>query len=115
LRHKILEVRRWLPDSPCPVYEVHPEVSFAVIAGSPAASSKKTWAGMVERHHALVGEGIDLMTVDSGTAGRISAVDDMLDAGAVAWSAGRLLRGEARSFPDPPEVDRHGREVAIWA
>lgn len=40
---KILEVERWLPSSPCPVYEVHPEVSFAILLGAPARASKKTW------------------------------------------------------------------------
>ncbi len=55
---KILEVERWLPSSPCPVYEVHPEVSFAVLLGEPARASKKTWAGMVERRRALEAAGI---------------------------------------------------------
>lgn len=50
---KILEVERWLPSSPCPVYEVHPEVSFSVLLGRPARASKKTWTGMAERWHAL--------------------------------------------------------------
>jgi predicted RNase H-like nuclease len=114
LAAKALEVEEWLPRAPCPVWEVHPEVSFALILGRPARASKKTWAGMVERRHALAAVGIDLDGVPDPAASR-AAVDDMLDAGAVAWSARRLLAGTARSFPDPPHMDRSGRFTAIWA
>ncbi|HWC10095.1 MAG TPA: DUF429 domain-containing protein, partial [Acidimicrobiales bacterium] len=114
LRRKILEVERWLPSSPCPVYEVHPEVSFAVLLGAPARASKKTWAGMSERRHALEAAGISLDGIDSVAAVRAS-VDDMLDAAVAAWSAARIARGAARSFPDPPALDASGRQVAIWA
>lgn len=113
LAEKILEVEAWLPDAPQLTCEVHPEVSFALLTGSPAAASKKTWSGMVERRQALATVGIELEQVDVA-AGRWAAIDDMLDAGVLAWSAGRLLEGVARSFPDPPEVDRSGRPVAIW-
>jgi predicted RNase H-like nuclease len=34
LRTKILEVEEWLPTSTSPVWEVHPEVSFAVDGGA---------------------------------------------------------------------------------
>ena len=116
LGRKILEVERWLPSAPCPVYEVHPEVSFALLLGAPARASKKTWAGMVERRSALEAAGIhlDRISEGSGAAARAS-VDDMLDAAVAAWSAARIARGAARSFPDPPEVDAAGNAVAIWA
>lgn len=51
LRSKIFEVERWLPKAPCPVWEVHPEVSFRFLIGTKATASKKTWAGMVERRN----------------------------------------------------------------
>lgn len=111
---KILEVKDWLPSAPCPVYEVHPEVSFAVLLGGPAVASKKSWAGMIQRRRALEGAGIVLDGV-TGDATVRAAVDDMLDAAIVAWSARRIARGEAQSFPDPPPVDLSGRMVAIWA
>ena len=116
LGRKILEVERWLPSSPWPVYEVHPEVSFAVLLGAPARASKKTWAGMVERRDALQAAGVhlDRISADSVVATRAS-VDDMLDAAVAAWSAGRIARGAARSFPNPPELDASGNRVAIWA
>jgi predicted RNase H-like nuclease len=114
LRPKILDVEGWLPSAPCPVWEIHPEVSFAVLLGHPARAPKKSWAGMLERRAALVAAGIDLEGVDDPSASR-AAVDDMLDAGVAAWSAGRLLEGQARSFPDQPTVHPDGRIVAIWA
>jgi predicted RNase H-like nuclease len=114
LGKKILEVERWLPSSPCPVYELHPEVSFAVLLGAPARASKKTWAGMVERRQALEAVGISLDEIDFVAAVRAS-VDDMLDAAVAAWTAGRIARGAARSFPDPPQRHASGKRVAIWA
>lgn len=116
LGRKILEVERWLSSSPCPVYEVHPEVSFAVLLGAPARASKKSWAGMVERRSALEAAGISLdgIGVDSVAAARAS-VDDLLDAAVAAWSAVRIARRTARSFPDPPQLDPSGKRVAIWA
>jgi predicted RNase H-like nuclease len=41
-------------------------------------------------------------------------VDDMLDAGAAAWTARRVARGEARTLPDPPETFSDGLSCAIW-
>ena len=116
LARKILEVERWLPSSPCPVYEVHPEVSFAVLLGAPARASKKTWAGMVERRSALEGAGIHVDRIsEDGVAAARASVDDMLDAAVAAWSAARIARRAARSFPHPTELDASGNRVAIWA
>jgi predicted RNase H-like nuclease len=92
---------------------VHPEVSFAELLGAPARATKKSWAGMLERRAILAKAGIALEHT-SEAASRRAGVDDMLDAGAAAWSALRLLAGTARSLPDPPELDAHGRPVAIW-
>jgi predicted RNase H-like nuclease len=115
LRAKILEVDDWLPSAPCRVWEVHPEVSVAVLIGHPTDASKKSWSGMVQRRQALLSAGINLETKDE-PAGSRASVDDMLDAGAAAWTAQRLLRGEARSFPDLPAVaPPGGRTIAIWA
>jgi predicted RNase H-like nuclease len=113
LAKKILEVERWLPTAPCAVWEVHPEVSFALMIGRPARAPKKTWAGMIERRLALAAAGIDLDGAPY-EVGIHAAVDDVLDAAAVAWSAGRLLAGTARSFPQPPAMDGSGRPVAFW-
>jgi predicted RNase H-like nuclease len=111
---KIFEVEAWIRTAPCGVYEVHPEVAFAVLLGRRPGASKKTWAGMIERREALAGQGIRLDHA-TGLAASRAAVDDMLDAGVAAWSGRRILDRSARSFPDPPEVDGAGRPVAIWA
>lgn len=113
LRAKIFEVEQWLPDAPCGVWEVHPEVSFFQLLGRPASATKRSWHGIVERRRALAGCGIVLEDVDP-VAGSIAAADDVLDAAVAAWSARRILSGDARSLPDPPERDPEGRPMAIW-
>lgn len=114
LRSKIFEVEQWLLRAHCPVFEVHPEVSFTAMIGRPARAPKKSWHGMVERRDALVEQAISLDGIDP-EVGAVVGVDDMIDAAAAAWSAARLLAGAARSFPDPPELDSAGRQIAIWA
>ncbi len=105
LRRKILEVDEWLPKAPCPVYEVHPETSFRVMAtqSDPKAvlPSKRTWAGEAVRKRLLAIEGV-MLPVELGVAGRMAAADDVLDAAAAAWSARRILARSANSFPAEP-------------
>jgi predicted RNase H-like nuclease len=78
------------------VIEVHPEVSFREMHGSPLAYAKSTWNGQMLRRRLLAGQGIELPD-QLGEAGAVP-VDDVLDAAAVAWSAGRYARGEASSL-----------------
>lgn len=114
LRSKIFEVEQWIVTAGGGrAYEVHPEVSFAELLGHPAVATKKTWHGMVERRQALTDARIELEGVDP-IVGSAVAVDDLLDAAVVAWSALRLARGVARSLPDPPETNARGEAMAIW-
>jgi predicted RNase H-like nuclease len=114
LAPKILETERWVASTPIPVWEVHPEVSFTIMMGRPAASPKSTWAGLQERQRALAHAGIDLDNI--GPAGERAGADDVLDAAAAAWSAARLYRGGGISLPDPPEtIPDSATPVAIWA
>ncbi len=115
LRHKILEVDAWLRSGAYPgtVLEVHPELSFAALAGRTLTTRKPTWAGSYERRRLLVDAGFDL-DQDFGAAGRAAGSDDLLDAAAAAWSAARFLRGEAVCRPDPPERFADGTSAAIW-
>jgi predicted RNase H-like nuclease len=113
LRDKILRVDAWLPGAPCPVLEVHPELSFAELAGAPLTDSKSTWAGAVERRRLLAAAGIEVCG-DLGLTGQQAGVDDVLDAAAVAWTAARFARGAARCVPDPPERFSDGVACAIW-
>ncbi|MFY9888923.1 MAG: DUF429 domain-containing protein [Streptosporangiaceae bacterium] len=113
LRGKILQVDRWLPAAPCPVAEIHPELSFAEMAGAPLADSKSTWAGAERRRALLDGRGL-VLTGDLGLGGRQAGVDDVLDAAAVAWSAQRVAGGTARRLPAQPERFSDRIDCAIW-
>jgi predicted RNase H-like nuclease len=104
-------VDAWLPTAKCQVVEAHPEVSFGQLAGEPLAVSKKTWAGAELRRNLLANVGITL-TGTLGAAGE-AAVDDILDAAVVAWTANRVHLGTAIAVPDPPETF-NGIEAAIW-
>ena len=113
LRARIAEVEAFVRRAPGPVLEVHPEVCFARMNGAPLTSRKVTWAGAVERRALLVQHGVALPD-DLGPAGHGAAMDDVLDAAAVAWTAARFAAGHASSLPDPPEVFSDGWPTAIW-
>src|SRR5262245_31818592 len=48
LRRKILEVDDWVTECEDDVIEIHPELSFAMLAGRPLATRKSSWAGAEE-------------------------------------------------------------------
>ena len=114
LRTKIFEVDRWVATAPMLVVEVHPEVSFATLAGRPLAEPKSTWSGFQLRRRILAGAGI-VLDDDLGLAGHKAAPDDVLDAAVAAWTAQRVAAGAHLCLPDPPEVLSDGRRSAIWA
>ena len=115
LREKIFEVEDWLPGSPAPVWEVHPEISFAVANGAPLGCSKHTWAGGQERRQILARHGL-VLDGPLLPAGRHAGPDDVLDAAIAAWSARRLAAGTGESLPArPEEMTPGGRPMAIWA
>ena len=113
LHAKILQVDRWVRKAPHRVVEVHPEASFAKLAGAALQSRKSSWAGIALRRHLLAGAGLSLPD-DLGLAGEKAAVDDVLDAAAAAWTAVRVVRDQALSTPSPPEVFSDGLPSAIW-
>jgi len=113
LRDKIRQVDGWLASAPCPVAEVHPELTFAELAGAPLADSKSTWSGAVRRRRLLADAGIGV-SGDLGLTGHLVGVDDVLDAAAVAWTVNRVALGAARCLPDPPERFSDGIACAIW-
>jgi predicted RNase H-like nuclease len=113
LRGRILEVDAWLRTRPTvTVLEVHPELSFAAMAGAPIRAGKKTEEGRTERLAALAAAGIPRPSILQGQG---YAADDVIDACAVAWTAARHTLGLARSLPDPPERFSDGLAAAIWA
>lgn len=113
LREKILDVDQYRRTVAVPLIEVHPEVSFVQMAGM-VVPRQASWAGMVARRDALASEGI-VLTGDLGLAGEKAGVDDVLDAGAAAWTARRFALGHAVSYPSEPEVFSDGWPSAIWA
>jgi predicted RNase H-like nuclease len=115
LRAKVGQVDRWLrTQSPgFRVVEVHPELSFGAMAGAPLPERKSTWAGVTRRRELLAGHGI-VLPDDLGEPGRTAGPDDVLDAAAVAWTALRVARGQARQMPDPPDRFSDGIDCAIW-
>jgi predicted RNase H-like nuclease len=94
------------------IVEVHPEVCFRAMAGSPLAFPKSSWAGMQDRLKLLAEAEIEL-PADLGLANEVGSAD-VIDAAAAAWSARRYLRGEADSVIKVPEVFADGRQVTIW-
>lgn len=100
------------------VHECHPEGAFmAMNAMQPLTEPKKVKgqvavAGMAERMRLLTAvAGFEpgfLETVPPG-AGQ----DDVLDSAACAWSAARIARGEARSFPEAYATDPFGLRIVI--
>lgn len=110
---KILEVEAvLLAGCDLPVVEVHPEVSFAAMDPDSVVWSKRSAEGAAARRRALGQAGVD---PPAYLPGRGHALDDLLDACAVAWTAQRYAAGRAVSLPDPPEVFSDGLPAAIWA
>ena len=93
--------------------EVHPEVCFWAMNGEQRlAYSKKSAGGALERIALLEAQGIVIDRSMLGEASR-APLDDVLDATACAWTASRIAKKKARSFPDPPEAVG-GLQIAIW-
>lgn len=108
LRRKIAEADRFRRRAALPLYEVHPELSFAALAGAPLPDGKHTPAGRVIRRELLAQAGISLPEPVAG-----AAEDDLLDAAAVAWSARRIAAGQAVALTSPAQRADDGTEIAI--
>lgn len=101
------------------VHECHPEGAFMAMNGMrPLTQPKKLKGqvhapGMEERIRLLVDQaGFDPAFLRDPPRG--TGLDDCLDSAACAWSAARIVRGEARSFPERFAHDGHGLPIAIW-
>jgi predicted RNase H-like nuclease len=96
-------------DPPDGVVEVHPELSFRSLAPDVAFASKRTVRGAGQRIAALgrwVDVGAALADLPDGVG-----LDDVLDAFAAAWSAGRWACGVAEVLGG--EVDERGRPMRM--
>jgi len=95
------------------IVEVHPEASFRELAGAPLEQAKKTDQGVARRNALLEGAGIHLPSGLADLPG--VAVDDVLDAAAVAWTAWRYATGQARCVPPVELWQMTGdRPITIW-
>jgi predicted RNase H-like nuclease len=113
LKDKIRQAGELRDGQPGRLFEVHPELAFAELnGGRPIAASKKTWNGQMTRRALLAKAGLHLPD-DLGPTGMV-AVDDILDAAAVAWSADRIAAGQAVCLPSPPQPGPDGQPIAIW-
>lgn len=91
------------------VFEVHPELSFAAMdGGRPVPAPKRTADGAKRRLALLARAGVPVPERPTG-----AALDDLLDACALSWSAGRIARGESRRVPDVVAVDRRGLRMDV--
>jgi predicted RNase H-like nuclease len=115
LKPKILDVEAAVLATPgAPIYEAHPELTFARLADGPLAS-KKTPQGRAQRLSILARAGIDgldaiLAKVPRGHA----APDDILDAAILLVTAQRILRGQATVYPPSPTANDQGLKMQIW-
>ena len=93
------------------VREAHPEVSFCALNGDCLRHAKRTAAGKQERLALLAGvfgPGVSEWRPPPG-----AALDDLYDAAVLAWTAGRIARGEERSLPAEPPLDARGLRMEI--
>ncbi len=121
---KIIEIDTLLrtrPELQARLHECHPEVSFRMMNGAPLAIAKKVKnaphaPGLALRRALLEAAGFPPALLGAARARELGVgADDLIDAAAAAWTARRLARGEAISFPALPERDALGLPVAIWA
>lgn len=103
LAGRILEADALLPDDR--LAEVHPELSFAAMAGH-VLPSKHADAGRDARA-ALLG------SIFGGIPDGPAPLADRMDALAALWSARRWAAGAATSLPDPPDRDARGVPMRI--
>ena len=104
-----------LASTPTWAVEVHPELSFAKLAGEPIPVSKHKQAGLARRVDVLqtvfpnIAEAMQAPVAGQPQPGR----DDRLDAAAAAWTARRLVKGDADCL-GAGEDDATGYPMNIW-
>lgn len=115
---KVREVRSALspgdlsPEARPRAAEVHPETSFAVLAGRPMAASKRQRSGISERVAALKPQFAGLAAALAPFPATV--LNDLLDAAAAAWTARRIAAGASLRLGDA-ESDCDGYPMAILA
>lgn len=111
---KIREIDGYLRKAPAlrgRLFEGHPELAFALLAGAPMVASKKSALGQAARRQLLESRGLAVSRLETEVFQRYRksavAVDDVLDA-AVLFS---LVIEGSEPFLTKPIVDEEGLEV----
>jgi predicted RNase H-like nuclease len=117
---KIREIDTLLRDTPAlrgRVFESHPEVAFLTLNEGKEMSWRKTSPeGENERRQVLLDHGFEASFLSQMAALRsLAKQDDFLDACILVLAAERIARGQAVSYPDPPETDAFGLRISIQA
>ncbi len=105
------------------IYEAHPELAFAIAAGTPMTHNKKTAAGREERLRTLsrATEPRNRQLTHCFTSGLSTfkrkhvAADDLLDAIVLTRTAYRIATAQATCLPPQPPIDARGLRMEIWA
>ena len=101
------------------VFEAHPELAFARLAGAPLRHNKKTTEGRRERVRLLwrifASAFQDPVRLRREHGAANVAFDDVVDAYVLAHVADRIRRGSGARLPasDPP-LDARGLRMEIW-
>jgi len=110
------DLLRNVPEARETIVESHPEVCFRAFAGEPLDHSKKTAGGYAERMRTLAAFDADappvVQSVAEATGGEDVAVDDVLDAVVLAYTAAPGP-GTLRSLPPDPPRDPKGLPMQI--
>lgn len=110
-------VLRQNPEARELVFEIHPELSFAVWKGGRAMrdrkrsrDGRKEREALIDAHWPGVRKALRNQLSRNGWAD-----DDLNDAMAALWSAERIDSGGAIRFPENVEVDAAGIAMRMWA
>jgi predicted RNase H-like nuclease len=110
---KIAEVDDLVAKPRSPVLEVHPEVAFTVVTGTPLPR-KRSWAGINARRAVLGNLGVHLP--DRFDGDELAAPDDVVDAAICAWVAdGAATDDGLVEVPAAASQHDRGRPIAIHA
>jgi predicted RNase H-like nuclease len=100
------------------IREGHPELSFALMNGCwPLLHHKTTTEGRQERRELLLAAGVPKFDTEEWRS-RLpgTALDDIIDAAAMLWTAARVARRTAVRLPaEATRPDGRGLDMAIWA
>jgi predicted RNase H-like nuclease len=100
------------------VFETHPELVFARLAGHPMRHPKRTAGGAGERLACLQrvwGKALPDPSRTRAELGRSKvALHDVLDACVLAHAAWRIHCGDARRHPPIPARDTRGLRMEVW-